>query len=266
MKKKSPSPRAHPNRSEAPQRIQKVLAEAGVGSRRQIERWIAEGRVIVDGRPAQIGDRLAGKEQVTVDGRKVRLAPAAEGPAHEYLAYYKPTGEITSRDDPEHRRTVFDNLPRLRKGRWITVGRLDINTSGLLILTTDGALAHRLMHPSFEVPRTYAVRLIGELSDGQLAALQSGVMLDDGPAKVESIAHTGGDGLNVWYELTLKEGRNREVRRLFDALGRTVSRLIRVKYGPVALGRMRRGQYRPLSDSEVDALYRVVGMERKRAR
>jgi 23S rRNA pseudouridine2605 synthase len=248
------------------ERLQKVLANAGAGSRRQIERWIAEGRIVVNGKTAQLGDRLVGTERVRLDGREIRLGPVRGRVRHEHLAYHKPAHEITTRDDPEGRPTVFESIPEPRHGRWISVGRLDVTTSGLLLLTTDGELAHRLMHPSYEIKRQYAVRLLGTPTDSQLQALRDGVELEDGVARVESIEPRGGSGVNVWYELTLREGRNREVRRLFEALGITVSRLIRIGYGPIALERLRRGQSRFLSDSERAALYAAVGLTRAQRR
>jgi 23S rRNA pseudouridine2605 synthase len=241
-------------------RIQKVLASAGIGSRREIERWIAAGRVIVDGRTAKLGDLLSGNEKVFVDGRAIKLSPGSS--SHSYLAYYKPSGELTTRDDPERRPTVFDLLPRPMQGRWVSVGRLDMNTSGLLLLTTDGALAHRLMHPRYEVSREYAVRLLGEPSEEQWRQLTSGVQLEDGTARFEHVEARGGQGVNTWFHVTLKEGRNREVRRMFEALNLTVSRLLRVRYGPVELGRLKRGTSRLLTDAEIDALYAAVDLAR----
>jgi len=241
-------------------RIQKVLANAGVGSRREVERWIKQGRIVINGQPAQLGDRLAGEERIFLDGRPVRVVSTARERKF-YLIYYKPTGEITSRKDPEGRRTVFSELRPPRYGRWISVGRLDINTSGLLLLTSDGELAHRLMHPSYEIPREYAVRLMGELTDRQLAQLRQGVELDDGIAKFDQVCKDGGSGRNVWYRLTLHEGRNREIRRVFEALNIPVSRLIRVRYGPVSLGDLHRGDSRPLSAKEIEALYDAVGLQ-----
>jgi len=199
---------------------------------------------------------------VFVNGRRVRLTAARQGPRHAHLAYYKPAGEVTSRDDPERRGTVFDALPAPPRGRWISVGRLDLNTSGLLLFTTDGALAHRLMHPRYGLEREYAVRLLGQPDAEQIERLREGVELEDGPARVESIELRGGTGSNVWCHVVLREGRNREVRRLFDAVGLVVSRLIRVRYGPIALGDMRRGESRRLTAAETAALYRAVGLGR----
>lgn len=242
-------------------RIQKVLANAGVGSRRQIEAMIRAGRLVVDGKPAQLGDRIEGREKVLLDGRPLRLRLRKR--ARQYcLAYHKPSGELTSRDDPEGRDTVFAQLRRPPQGRWISVGRLDLNTSGLLLLTTDGELAHRLMHPSFEISREYAVRILGSLTPQQHAQLSTGVTLSDGIAKLSEIHEEGASGgANTWYRVTLKEGRNREVRRIFEAVGVLVSRLIRVGYGPIALGRLRRGETRPLSGDELGALYASVGLD-----
>ena len=246
------------------------MANLGLGSRRQIERWIVEGRIVVDGKPAVLGQQIEGAERIAFDGRPVKLERANRGPAQAHVAYYKPAGELTSRSDPEGRSLVFDSLPPPKHGRWINVGRLDISTSGLLVLTTDGELAHRLMHPSYEISREYAVRVLGTPNDDQLRRLTEGVDLEDGRAAFDSAKLVGGSGTNVWVHVTLSEGRNREVRRLFEALGLGVSRLIRVRYGPIELGKLRRGASRALEPSEVAAIYAAVGLpepvapERKR--
>ena len=242
-------------------RIQKVLANAGLASRREVERWIKQGRIVVDGRPAQLGDQLSGGEKVLLDGKPVRASPADQTRSF-HRVYYKPVGQITSRRDPEGRPTVFSSLKPPRHGRWISVGRLDINSSGLLLLTSDGELAHRLMHPSFEIEREYAVRLLGELSQAQLRRLKEGVELDDGEARFDRIRREGGTGSNIWYRVTLHEGRNREIRRVFESLGLAVSRLIRVRYGPIQLGNLRRGESRALTNDEVAALYAAVDLSR----
>jgi 23S rRNA pseudouridine2605 synthase len=240
-----------------------VLANAGAGSRREIERWIASGRVVVNGKPARLGDRLVGDERIVINGRRFKWPTRGSG-SFEHLVYYKPTGEVVTRSDPQQRTTVFDRLPRPHRGRWISVGRLDVSTSGLILLTTDGELAHRLMHPSYEIQRRYAVRLLGELSEDQIRHMESGVALDDGIARVDDIKRGGGTGSNVWYEVSLREGRNREVRRMFEALGVIVSRLIRIRYGPIQLSGLRRGQSRPLTGSEVRLLYRAVELKPRR--
>ena len=240
------------------ERIQKVLANAGVASRRQVERWIRQGRLVVGDVPAKLGDKLSGGERVYLDGRLLHL-PATIGTA-QCIAYYKRVGEVTTRRDPEGRPTVFQQVRPPRRGRWIAVGRLDISTAGLLLLTTDGQLAHRLMHPSYEIPRRYAVRILGRLSTAQLKQLREGIEIEDGVAKFDSIAVQGGSGANAWYRVSLHEGRNREIRRLFAALDIPVNRLLRTDYGPIALGDMHRGNSRHLTAPELEALYGAVGL------
>ena len=215
-------------------RLQKLLAEAGLGSRRTIEGWIRAGRVSVAGRTARLGDRASPTDEVRLDGEKLDLHGEAHAP--ELLLYYKPVGEVTTRRDPAGRPTVFERLPPPRHGRWISVGRLDVNTSGLLLLTTDGDLAHRLMHPSGGVEREYLVRLRGRPGPEVIRSLLQGVVLEDGAARFDRIgSHAAGQGSHSSYRVVLHEGRNREVRRLWEAAGFEVSRLLRVRYGPVEL-------------------------------
>lgn len=250
-----------PHLPEDGERIQKVLARAGLGSRREIEQWIASGAVRVNGVAARPGDRLRSGDQVTVDGRPVQFARRLQQPTR-VLIYHKPTGELVTRRDPEGRPVVFTQLPRLKEGRWIAVGRLDINTQGLLLLTTNGELANRLMHPSFEQEREYAVRVLGEIREDVVERLKKGVTLDDGPAHFEGIVPAGGEGANRWYRVTLREGRNRIVRRLFESQGLTVSRLIRIRYGDIALPpRLKARTFYEFTDKEVAALLKPVGLE-----
>jgi 23S rRNA pseudouridine2605 synthase len=250
---------ARPVAGPAGEKLQKVLARAGAGSRREMERWIAEGRVTIDGRPAKLGDRVAPNQTIRIDGRSV---PAyATTPKLRVLLYHKPEGEVTTRSDPEGRPTVFDNLPVLKHGRWIAIGRLDLNSSGLLLFTTDGALAHKLMHPSTQIEREYAVRVLGAVPAEGLKQLTEGVMLEDGPAKFESLLDAGGTGANHWYHVILREGRHREVRRMWEAIGAKVSRLMRVRYGPVQLPRLLRpGRTHDLDVEGMTALYEAAGL------
>ena len=240
------------------ERLQKVLAQAGIGSRREMEEWIAAGRVSVNGVTAHIGQSVVPNDKIKIGGRLVNVRfTTTKTP--RVVIYHKPEGEIVSRDDPDGRPSVFAALPRIRGGRWIVVGRLDFNTSGLLLFTTSGELANKLMHPSSELVRDYAVRVLGELSEESQALLLSGIELEDGPASFASIAEAGGEGANHWYRVTLFEGRNREVRRMFEAVGCTVSRLIRVRYGPIVLPpQLKRGRVRELNEAEVKTFVREL--------
>ncbi|HEV2110904.1 MAG TPA: 23S rRNA pseudouridine(2605) synthase RluB [Gammaproteobacteria bacterium] len=248
--------------SEEPaERLQKVLAAAGLGSRREIETWISEGRITINGRPAKLGDRIRGVDRINVDGKPVKALERGSETRRRVILYHKPEGELTTRKDPEGRPTVFEALPRLRGSRWVSVGRLDTNTSGLLIFTNDGALANKLMHPSSEIEREYAVRVLGKVTDEQLALLKRGVKLEDGMAAFDDIQEAGGEGANHWYHVILREGRNREVRRLWEAVGVTVSRLIRVRFGALSLPRdLPRGTWRDATEEEMNGLLGAAHM------
>jgi 23S rRNA pseudouridine2605 synthase len=243
-------------------RLQKLLAAAGLGSRRAVEDWIRAGRITVGGRVAQLGDRAEASDDVRLDGRKLELHGTAG--AAQLLLYYKPVGEVTTRQDPQRRPTVFERLPPPASGRWIAVGRLDVNTAGLLLFTTDGELAHRLMHPSSEVEREYRVRVRGRPDAAVLERLRAGVTLEDGPARFDHIRQEANpdsaDGSHTSYSVVLHEGRNREVRRLWSAVGFEVSRLLRIRYGPVSLPReLRPGRSRPASPDELARLRQAAG-------
>ncbi|MCE5181013.1 MAG: pseudouridine synthase [Betaproteobacteria bacterium] len=254
-----------PSRRRGPptQKLQKILAQAGLGSRRDMEELIKNGRVTVNGQVAELGARIADDDWVRLDGKNVRVRPADRMP--RIMLYHKPEGEIVSRDDPDGRPTVFDRLPQMRTSKWIAIGRLDFNTSGLLIFTTSGELANHLMHPRFEVEREYAVRTMGSLTPEQMKQLTNGIELEDGTAKFDQVGDQGGEGTNHWYRVVLREGRNREVRRMFEAIGLMVSRLMRVRFGLINLpSRLKRGQTLELEAAEVAKVLKWAGIEAPR--
>jgi 23S rRNA pseudouridine2605 synthase len=248
--------------SEQGEKIQKVLAQAGVGSRRAMEEWIAAGRVTVNGEPATLGMRVVEGDVLRADKRTVVVKAPEEQGLPRVLLYHKQEGEIVSRDDPEKRSNVFEKLPKLRGQKWTAIGRLDFNTSGLLIFTTSGELANRLMHPRFEVEREYAVRVQGEMTPEQMRQMtKEGIELEDGLVKFDKLSDEGGEGFNHWYRLVLREGRNRVVRRTFEALGLTVSRLMRVRFGIVNLPpSIKRGKMAELGEGEVTMIMDWVGL------
>jgi len=248
------------------EKLQKVLARSGMGSRREMERLIESGEVAVNDRTAKLGDRVSVNDKVTVHGRVVKLT-AEEDVPRRVIMYNKPEGELCTRHDPQGRRTVFDRLPKLKGERWISIGRLDINTSGLLLFTTDGELANRLMHPSQQIEREYAVRVMGEVKPEHVKSMVEGVMLEDGMANFTDVQEFGGEGINTWFHVVIMEGRNREVRRLWESQGLTVSRLKRVRYGKVFLDkRARAGEWIELTQQEIDQLSQQAGLERRRVR
>ena len=242
------------------EKLQKVLARAGLGSRREMEAAIEAGRAKVNGKVAKLGDRIEMRDRVEFDDRPVTLRAADETP-RRVIMYNKPEGELCTRKDPEGRRTVFERLPRLKGERWIAIGRLDINTSGLLLFTTDGELANRLMHPSTQIEREYAVRVMGEVRREHVVAMVEGIVLEDGPARFTDVQEFGGEGINTWFHVVIMEGRNREVRRLWESQGLTVSRLKRVRYGNIFLDkRARAGEWVELSQDEIDDLSLAAGL------
>lgn len=243
------------------EKLQKVLARAGFGSRRAVESWIAAGRVVVNGKTARLGDRVSMHDKIFVDGKKVAANDARAVP-QLLLLYNKPLGEVCSRHDPEGRPTVYDKLPAIHHARWVSVGRLDINTSGLLLFTTDGELANKLMHPSTQIEREYAVRVRGEVTREMVEAMHKGIMLEDGPARFTDIQYYSGEGSNHWYHVVIMEGRNREVRRLWESQGVTVSRLKRVRYGNVFIpSHIKAGRFCELTNKEVKDLYNLAGLK-----
>jgi 23S rRNA pseudouridine2605 synthase len=254
------SAKATPQQGE---RIQKVLARGGIGSRREIEGWITEGRIKLNGKTAHLGDCLKPGDHIHVNGRPIVWEKYAEQPTR-VLVYHKPVGEVVSRKDPQNRPTVFTRLPKLQVGRWINVGRLDINTSGLLLFTNNGELANRLMHPSSVIDREYAVRVLGDVKDEVIERLKAGIELEDGPAKFNDVQFYGGEGANKWYHVTVSEGRNRMVRRLWEAVEITVSRLMRIRYGPIILPEGVKVQsHYEMTPKELDKLLEFVDLPKQ---
>ncbi|MCI6939028.1 MAG: pseudouridine synthase [Succinatimonas hippei] len=244
------------------EKLQKILSRAGIASRRALEQIISEGRVTVNGKLASIGERYDEREITVKIDAKVVFTPESVTNECRVLMYHKPEGELTTLSDPENRPTVFDHLPKPPSGRWIYIGRLDINTSGLLLFTTDGTLANALMHPKYEIERIYAARIYGDVTDEQIEQLETGVMLEDGKAKFNKVVYVGGEGRNAWYHVTLKEGRKREVRRLWEAVGLKVSRLIRISYASIDLDPdLKTGQFRELTLSELNKLRKTVHLD-----
>jgi 23S rRNA pseudouridine2605 synthase len=242
------------------ERIQKLLAHQGIASRRQIDEMLKQGRISVDGKLAKPGDQINGREKIALDGKLIRIANLESRP--KLMMYHKPTGQVCTRSDPEGRPDVFQNLPNLVQGRWVSIGRLDINTSGLILFTNQGELANRLMHPSYEIEREYAVRVHGAVSGDMLHQLSQGVELDDGIAKFDQIIDSGGQGTNHWYHVILKEGKNREVRRLWESVGVEISRLVRVRYHSFNLPKwLKPGKYRIFEDEVVKRLYHKLDLE-----
>jgi 23S rRNA pseudouridine2605 synthase len=259
-KPKATAPVAEPV-TRAGEKLQKVLARAGLGSRREMERWIEEGRIAVNGKVATLGDRVDERVRISVDGRALEPAAAVQT---RCIIYHKPAGEVCSRKDPEGRRTVFERLPKLKSGRWISIGRLDFNTSGLLLFTTDGDLANALMHPSANIEREYMVRVMGKVEMDMLHRMVEGVALEDGMARFTDITDAGGEGINHWFYVVIMEGRNREVRRLWESQGLTVSRLKRVRFGEVFIpSRVKQGQWAEMEPAEIKSLYRMAGLPMK---
>ena len=257
----TPAKRVLQPQQDAP-KLHKVLAQAGLGSRLEMEKLIEEGRISVNNEPAHVGQRIQFGDRIKVNGKPihVRIAP----PPPRIIAYHKPAGEVVTHDDPQNRPTVFRRLPRLRDGKWQSVGRLDLNTEGLLLLTSSGEVANRLMHPRFGLEREYAVRVLGALSNEEKQKLLDGVRLEDGMAQFGSIEPGGGEGANTWYRVTISEGRNREVRRMLEAVGHAVSRLIRIRYGAMMLPRgLKRGAFMELDERDINALMQAAGMPRE---
>ncbi len=257
-------PRTESRPSGATEKLQKVLARAGLGSRRELEGWIAEGRVTVNGVPATLGDRVGADDRVAVDGRP--LAAGSSAPRCRVLLYNKPEDEICTRRDPGGRPTVYDRLPPLRRGRWVSVGRLDINTAGLLLFTTDGELANRLAHPAARIEREYAVRVMGRVTPAMIDRLREGVAMDGHWSRFSDVRRHGGEGVNQWYHVVIVGGRNREVRRLWESQGLKVSRLKRVRFGELLIpSAVRRGRYREMTPAEIARLRDFVAAAEARA-
>lgn len=259
---------ASPKRVLAPQaetpKLHKVLAQSGMGSRLEMEQLILEGRISVNNEPAHIGQRIQFGDSIKVNGKPIRFR--IDPPPARVIAYHKPVGEVVTHDDPQNRPTVFRRLPKLHQGKWQSVGRLDLNTEGLLLFTSSGELANKLMHPRFGLEREYAVRVLGALTKEEKQALLSGVQLDDGVAQFGSIEDGGGEGSNCWYRVTISEGRNREVRRMLESVGHAVSRLIRIRYGAMVLPRgLKRGAWMELDDSDIQSLMQAAGTPRVRS-
>ena len=243
------------------ERVQKTLSRMGFGSRREIERWIEQGRIKINGKVCKLGDSVEPGDWVHVDGKRIIVREAKQA-VTRVIMYHKPVGEVCTRSDPEGRPTVFDHLPKAGRARWISIGRLDINTSGLLLFTTNGELANRLMHPSHQIEREYAVRVNGKVSRDTLRQLTTEVMLEDGPAHFDDLQDGGGEGYNRWYYVVIREGRKREVRRLWEAVGVRVSRLIRVRYGSIILPKsLRKGRVKELDEDTIKQLGESVGLE-----